>query len=152
MTVTRRDGVYFVEGEWLLRVMRGVNFDDEEGLQYFERVLRSAGVIDELVKAARRKAIPSACMTWNLILSSNLDRAFLWTVELLLFKTRRGLTRESTTSVTGKSYGYGNAPLPSRRIGLIEGDQARTGKASRSWPFVINGLHTTFFFLKSATP
>ena len=51
VTVTRRDGVYFVEGEWLLRVMRGVNFDDEEGLQYFERVLRSAGVIDELVKA-----------------------------------------------------------------------------------------------------
>ena len=49
--VTRRDGVFVVEGEWLLRVMRGVNFDDEEGLQYFERVLRSAGVIDALVKA-----------------------------------------------------------------------------------------------------
>ena len=51
VTVTRRDGVCVVEGEWLLRVMRGVNFDDEEGLQYFERVLRSAGVIDALVKA-----------------------------------------------------------------------------------------------------
>ena len=51
VTVTRRDGVYFVEGEWLLRVIRGVNFDEEESLQYFERVLRSAGVIDELVKA-----------------------------------------------------------------------------------------------------
>ena len=51
VTVTRRDGVFVVEGEWLLRVMRGVNFDDEEGLQYFERVLRSAGVIDALVKA-----------------------------------------------------------------------------------------------------
>ena len=51
VTVTRRDGVFVVEGEWLLRVMRGVNFDDEEGLQYFERVLRSAGVVDALVKA-----------------------------------------------------------------------------------------------------
>ena len=51
VTVTRRDGVFVVEGEWLLRVMRGVNFDDEEGLQYFERVLRSSGVIDALVKA-----------------------------------------------------------------------------------------------------
>ena len=51
VTVTRRDGVFVVEGEWLLRVMRGVNYDDEEGLQYFERVLRSAGVIDALVKA-----------------------------------------------------------------------------------------------------
>ena len=51
VTVTRRDGVFVVEGEWLLRGMRGVNYDDEEGLQYFERVLRSAGVIDALVKA-----------------------------------------------------------------------------------------------------
>lgn len=51
VTVSNHDGVYFVEGEWLLRVMRGINFDDYESLQYFERVLQSAGVIDALVKA-----------------------------------------------------------------------------------------------------
>lgn len=51
VTVSHHEGVYFVEGEWLLRVMRGVNFGDYESLQYFERVLRSAGVIDALEKA-----------------------------------------------------------------------------------------------------
>lgn len=38
-------------GEWLLRLMQGINFDDYESLQYFQRVLQSAGVIDALVKA-----------------------------------------------------------------------------------------------------
>ena len=40
-----------MEGEWLLRLMQGINFDDYESLQYFQRVLQSAGVIDALVKA-----------------------------------------------------------------------------------------------------
>lgn len=43
-------GLYIVEGEWLLRVMRGVNFDDYEQLQYFQRILRRSGVIDRLVE------------------------------------------------------------------------------------------------------
>lgn len=51
VTVTVHEGVYFVEGDWLLQVMRGVNFGDYESLQYFERVLRAAGVIDALEKA-----------------------------------------------------------------------------------------------------
>ena len=40
-----------VEGKWLLNVMRSVNFDDYESLQYFQRVLISAGVIDALREA-----------------------------------------------------------------------------------------------------
>ena len=51
VTVTRHDGVYFVEGEWLLRLLRTINFDDSESLQYFQRVLISAGVIDALKEA-----------------------------------------------------------------------------------------------------
>lgn len=43
--------VYFVEAPWLLQVMRGINFDDSDSLQYFERVLRAGGVIDALEKA-----------------------------------------------------------------------------------------------------
>lgn len=46
--ITERDGVYFVEGDWLLNVMNSVNFDDYESLQYFQRVLISTGVIDAL--------------------------------------------------------------------------------------------------------
>ena len=45
------DGKYIVEGEWLLRVMSNVNFDDRESLMYFQRVLRNSGVISELEKA-----------------------------------------------------------------------------------------------------
>ncbi|MDR1003210.1 MAG: GTPase ObgE [Oscillospiraceae bacterium] len=50
-TVSENDGVYFVEGEWLLRLMRTIDFSDYESLQYFERVLTSSGVIDALVQA-----------------------------------------------------------------------------------------------------
>lgn len=49
--ITVRDNVYFVEGKWLLNIMRSINFDDYESLQYFERVLISGGVIDALRKA-----------------------------------------------------------------------------------------------------
>ena len=42
------DGVYFVEGKWLLQLIESVNFDDYESLQYFERVLINTGVIDAL--------------------------------------------------------------------------------------------------------
>lgn len=40
-----------MEGEWLLQVMKSVNFDDYESLQYFQRVLISSGVIDRLREA-----------------------------------------------------------------------------------------------------
>ena len=49
--IRQEDGVFFVEAPWLLRLMRGINFDDIESLQYFEKVLRSAGVIDALTAA-----------------------------------------------------------------------------------------------------
>ena len=49
--VLNRDGVYMVEAPWLLQIMRGIRFDDPDGLQYFERVLRSGGVIDALEAA-----------------------------------------------------------------------------------------------------
>ncbi len=49
--IKNEDGVFFVEAPWLLRLMRGINFDDSESLQYFEKVLRSAGIIDALTDA-----------------------------------------------------------------------------------------------------
>ncbi|MBQ1203950.1 MAG: GTPase ObgE, partial [Loktanella sp.] len=51
VNITNRDGVFMVEAAWLLQVMRGVRFDEPEGLQYFERVMQSAGVIEALEKA-----------------------------------------------------------------------------------------------------
>ena len=49
--ITVQDGVYMVEGKWLLRILRGVNFDDYDGLSYFERLLQQSGVIDKLREA-----------------------------------------------------------------------------------------------------
>jgi GTPase len=49
--ITVEDGVYMIEGEWLLQIMKSVNFDDYESLQYFQRVLISSGVIDALREA-----------------------------------------------------------------------------------------------------
>lgn len=45
------DGIYFVEGKWLLQLIDSVNFDDYESLQYFQRVLINTGVIDALREA-----------------------------------------------------------------------------------------------------
>lgn len=45
------DGVYFVEADWLLPILRTVDVDDYESLQYFQRVLQSSGVIDALREA-----------------------------------------------------------------------------------------------------
>ena len=52
VNITRRDdGAFVVEGEWLLRFLRGVNMDDYDSLQYFQRILQKSGVIDALRNA-----------------------------------------------------------------------------------------------------
>jgi GTP-binding protein len=44
------DGVFYVEATWLENIMRTIDMDDYSSLQYFQRVLRSSGIIDELEK------------------------------------------------------------------------------------------------------
>ena len=46
--VTVEDGVYFVESDWLLDILRTANMDDYSSLQYFQNVLRTSGIIDKL--------------------------------------------------------------------------------------------------------
>ena len=50
-TVSEHDGIFVVEGKWLLDLMNQINPDDYESLQYFQRVLESSGIINALVKA-----------------------------------------------------------------------------------------------------
>ena len=50
-TVTKRDGVYYVEGDWLYNLMGQVNFEDYESLNFFQRILIKNGVIDKLREA-----------------------------------------------------------------------------------------------------
>ncbi len=47
-TITRDNDTFFVEGPLVDRLFRGVNFEDDESMGYFERTLRKAGVIDAL--------------------------------------------------------------------------------------------------------
>ncbi len=47
-TVTKESGIYSVEGKWLANFMRLINPDDEESMQYFQRTLQAAGIIDKL--------------------------------------------------------------------------------------------------------
>lgn len=42
------DGVYIVEADWLMKVFGMINLEDEESLSYFQRVLRTSGIIDKL--------------------------------------------------------------------------------------------------------
>jgi GTP-binding protein len=47
-TVRREGDVYIVEGSWIDRLVRSVNFSSYESLQYFQRSLKSKGVFDAL--------------------------------------------------------------------------------------------------------
>lgn len=49
--IEQRDGIYFVTGAWVEKIVGSVNFGDYESQMYFERVLRRAGVFDMLEKS-----------------------------------------------------------------------------------------------------
>ena len=49
-TVSVEDRIYVVEAKWLIPIINSVNMDDYESLQYFQRVLRSSGIIDKLLE------------------------------------------------------------------------------------------------------
>lgn len=42
------DDIYFVEAQWLLKILQRTDLDDYESLQYFQRILISSGIIDAL--------------------------------------------------------------------------------------------------------
>jgi len=46
--ITVENGVYVVRGDWLLREMNMVNFDDYESRMFFERVMEKEGLFDRL--------------------------------------------------------------------------------------------------------
>lgn len=47
-TVRRENNTFYVEGDWLYNFMGQINFDDNESLGYFQRVLIKSGIIDLL--------------------------------------------------------------------------------------------------------
>lgn len=47
--ISVEDGVYVIDAPWLEQILSTVNINDYESLQYFQRVMRSSGIIDELL-------------------------------------------------------------------------------------------------------
>lgn len=47
-SITNEDGVFIVTADWLAPILYNCNMEDYESLQYFQRVLRQSGIIDEL--------------------------------------------------------------------------------------------------------
>ena len=47
-TVEENNGIYYVEAEWLGKIMLTINPNDYEGMNYFQKLLRNSGIIDKL--------------------------------------------------------------------------------------------------------
>lgn len=46
--ITKENGIYCIDAQWLADILETVNIDDYSSLQYFQRVLRQSGIIDGL--------------------------------------------------------------------------------------------------------
>jgi GTP-binding protein len=57
-TVREENGVYYVEGSWIKRMLGCTNFEDSESLQFFQNSLRKKGVIKALEKAGINEGDP----------------------------------------------------------------------------------------------
>ena len=55
LRITRYDDVWCIEGDWLERLVRNVNFSDYESRMYFDRSLRDSGVYDRLEEMGIRE-------------------------------------------------------------------------------------------------
>ena len=47
-TVTKKDGVYLVEGEAIEKLLKRVNMEDNESLYYFQKSIKNLGVEERL--------------------------------------------------------------------------------------------------------
>ena len=57
-TVTKDNGVYVVEGEWLFKIMETIRFDDYESMNFFQRVLQNNGIIEKLEEMGIQEGEP----------------------------------------------------------------------------------------------
>ncbi len=53
--IRRENDIFYIDAPWLARILYGANLDDYESLQYFQRALRSSGIIDRLEEMGVRE-------------------------------------------------------------------------------------------------
>lgn len=63
--VNFKEGKYYIEAPFLLKILRGVSMDDYESLQYFQRVLQKSGILDELKKMGIREGDTVQIEDWQ---------------------------------------------------------------------------------------
>ena len=63
-----KEGMYVVEGPRIERMLGYTNLDSEKGFEFFQKFLRTSGIVDELRSLASKKAIPFVCMVFSLII------------------------------------------------------------------------------------
>ena len=51
VSVSHENGIWFVEGKWLIPLINRTNFDDTESVAFFEKTMTDAGVYTSLVEA-----------------------------------------------------------------------------------------------------
>lgn len=50
-TVEKQENIFTVQGDWVINLVNSTNFDDNESIQYFQRIIRRKGIIEALEKA-----------------------------------------------------------------------------------------------------
>jgi len=48
--INKQDNIYFIESDWLNKIVNSTDFDDSESLGYFQKILNDYGISEELKK------------------------------------------------------------------------------------------------------
>ena len=64
--VTRKDGIFYVDGPAVDKIMRRVNLEDNESMYYFQKCLDSLGVNEKLKKAGVQEGDTVNICGWEL--------------------------------------------------------------------------------------
>ncbi|MDO4730704.1 MAG: GTPase ObgE [Clostridia bacterium] len=51
VSVRKENDIYYVDAPWLKRILKTIDFDDFESLQYFQKLMQKKGIIDALYNA-----------------------------------------------------------------------------------------------------
>ena len=65
-TITRKDGIFIVDGPAIQKVMRRVNIEDNESLHYFHKCLEELGVNEKLREAGVKEGDTVKVVDWEL--------------------------------------------------------------------------------------
>lgn len=65
-TITRKDGIWVVDGPAVQKIMRKVNLEDNESMHYFQKCLNQLGVNEKLKKAGVQEGDTVRVVDWEL--------------------------------------------------------------------------------------